>query len=175
MAQHSDALRDRFANIMTFDVTESAAGSITFATIETNVGIDSSRRTGVAILVDEIDYYLHQGDINLILDAADSIAMGLTISSGVADLNDVTDRRILHSHNLLPFVMGVAASGSLFQSPMRFQFFPPLIMAERQIHLGVIGTSLASAVRLRARVYYRTIHITSDEFVEIAEVFRLVS
>ncbi|KKL26179.1 hypothetical protein LCGC14_2397860, partial [marine sediment metagenome] len=83
MAAGDLPLRDKYANIMTMDVTESAAGTITFNTVETNVGIDSNRREGVAILVDEIDYFLHRATLALLLDGTDSISFGITISSGV--------------------------------------------------------------------------------------------
>lgn len=171
----ADALRDRFANIMTFDVTESAAGAITFGTVQTNVGIDSSRRTGVAILIDQIDYFVKSDNLALLVADNDSIQFGITISSGVTDLADMSDRRILDSGEIGSVLSGAAANLSMHIAPMTKQYFPPLIMAERTIHLGVQGVSLASVARVRARVYYRTVQITAEEFVEIAEVFRLVS
>lgn len=171
----AEALRDKYANIMTFQVTETAAGALTFATVETNVGIDSSRKTGVAILIDEIDYYFKMADINLLAAEPDSIRMGLTISSGVTDIQDYQDRRILHSALLGVNTLGAQASGELVKMPMPYQFFPPLIMAERQIHFGIQSASLASAASGSCRVYYRTVQIMAEEFVEIAEVFRLVS
>ena len=174
MAEGSGALRDRYANIMTFDVVESSAGVITFAEVQTNVGIDASRRSGVAILIDEIDYYLTQSQYALLLADNDAIQFGVTISSGVTNLDDFTDRRILHADSVFWSEGGVAASHTIVHGNSKNQFFPPLIMAERQIFLAVLGVSLASVVRLRARVYYRTVQIDANQFVEIAEVFRLV-
>ena len=171
----AEALRDRFANIMTFLVTESAAGTVTFAEVVTNVGIDSSRRTGVGILIDEIDYYISLGTLSEMTADGDDVLAAITISNNVPALEAISDRRILDAMTLTRQDYGVAAGGGVVHQPFVKQFFPPLIMAERSIYLGVQGSGLASPATISARVYYRTIQITAEEFVEIAEVFRLVS
>ncbi|KKL26181.1 hypothetical protein LCGC14_2397880, partial [marine sediment metagenome] len=96
----------------------------------------------------------------------DSIGDACDSEQGGSDT--VADGAFLHD-------IGKPASSALVRANQVYQFFPPLIMAERQISLGVISSSIASAARVRARIYYRTVHIDSSEFVEIAEVFRLVS
>ena len=171
----AEALRDLYANIITFDITQSAANVLTFDTVETNVGIDSSRRSGVAILVDEINYYIAAPAITEMTSVSDELIMGITISSGVTDLADMTDRRILDQVSLLRADFGTAAAAQIIQFPIQKQFFPPLIMAERQIHFGLASGGLASAARARCRIFYRSVQITAEQFVEIAEVFRLVS
>ena len=171
----AEPLRDRFANIMTFVATESATGVVTFAEVVTNVGIDSSRKTGVAILIDEIDYYVGLATLELMTTAGDDVLAAVTISNNVPALEAISDRRILDAMTLTRQDYGTAASAALIQRPFIKQFFPPLIMAERSIYLGVQGSGLASPATVSARIYYRTIQITAEEFVEIAEVFRLVS
>ena len=171
----AEPLRDRFANIMTFAATESAAGTVTFAEVVTNVGIDSSRRTGVAILIDEIDYYVGLSTLSEMTADGDDVLAALTISNNVPALEAISDRRILDAMTMTRQDYGVAAGGGVVIRPFVKQFFPPLIMAERSIYLGVQGSGLASPATVAARVYYRTVQITAEEFVEIAEVFRLVS
>ena len=170
-----EALRDRFANIMTFTVTESAAGTVTFAEVITNVGIDSARRSGVAILIDEIDYYIDIGTLSLMTTDGDDVIAAITISNNVPTLHAMNDRRILDGITITRQDYGVAAGGGLVVQPFVKQFFPPLIMAERSIYLGATGVGLATPATVSARIFYRTHQITAEEFVEIAEVFRLVS
>ena len=170
-----EGLRDRFANIMTFRVTESAPSTVTFAEVVTNVGIDSTRRSGVAILIDEIDYYIDIETLALMTADGDDVIAAITISNNVTALHTMSDRRILDGFTATRQDYGVAASGGLIIQPFVKQFFPPLIMAERSIYLGVEGSGLATPATVSARIYYRTHQITSEEFVEIAEVFRLVS
>ncbi len=171
----AEPLRDRFANIMTFAATESAAGVVTFAEVVTNVGIDSSRRTGVAILIDEIDYYVGLATLGEMTANGDDVLAALTISNNVPALEAISDRRILDAMTMTRQDYGTAAGAGVIIRPIVKQFFPPLIMAERSIYLGVQGSGLASPATCAARVYYRTVQITAEEFVEIAEVFRLVS
>ena len=167
--------RDKYANIMTFDVTETAAGTVTFGEVVTNVGIDSSRKKGVAILVDQVNYFPSAAGLGQMTSAGDDILASLTISSGVTDLEDMADRRILDGFRMTRVDFGAAAAAQIFKVPVIHQFFPPLIFAERSIYLGVQSSGLASATRITARVLYRTVEINAEEFVEIAEVFRLVS
>ena len=172
MAQHP--LRDRYANIATFDVTETAAGTLTFAELRTSAGIDASRKTATALLVDEIDYFIGVAAYADMTSNGDDILMAITISSSVTDLQDMADSRILHSNIVTRVDFGTAGSAQLVKAPLVSQFFPPLITAERSLFLGVVSAGLASAVNVRARVYYRTVQLTDGEFLELAEVFRLV-
>ena len=169
-----EALRDRYANIATWTVVESSGGTLTFQELLTNAGIDSSRKTARALLIDEIDYSPRVGTIALMTAATDHLSMAITISNAVTDIEDMTDSRILHQASLYRHDMGTAASGGLVKLPMKYQFFPPLITAERRLYAGCVGTGLAALFNLNIRMYYRTVQLTEGEFIELTEVFRLV-
>lgn len=165
---------DRYANIATIEVTESAADTLTFQELRTNLGIDSGRQKASAMIIDEIDYFLSTTTLNALDADQDRIHFAVTISNAVADLQDITDRRILHSGFLQRNDGGTAGNAMIFRMPLIYQFFPPLITAERAIFLAVLGGTTAIANVLRVRVYYRTVEISQGEFIELAEVFRLV-
>jgi len=165
---------DRFANIATFQVTESGANTLTFVELLTNAGIDADRNKATALLIDQIDYLPNGATAALMTSAGDTYQYGLTISNGVTNLIDPTDRRILHSGYVQRNDFGTAASAALMLYPHSYQFFPPLITAERRIYLGTTGTGLASATTMNARMYYRTETLTQAEFIELSEVFSLV-
>ena len=165
---------DRFANIATILVTASGANTLTFQELRTQVGIESDRKSAQAMIVDEIDYMPNPGALNEMTVAADRIDFALTISNAVTDLNDITDRRILHSGYFLRTDFGTAAAAALQKMPFVFQFFPPLITAERSLFLAVNSVGLASAAQMRARIYHRIVRVSQSEFLELAEVFRLV-
>lgn len=167
-------LRDKYANIATFDITQGAANAIVFGELLTGAGIDSGRRKATAILIDEIDYFPYAAAIAQMTTAGDDLFLGLTVSDQVTALSDVSDSRILHAAQYTRFDFGTAASGAFFRLPFVYQFFPALITAERRIYLGFDSTGLAAAQSCRARMYYRTVEITEGEFIELAEVFRLV-
>lgn len=170
----TDALRDRYANIASLSVTESAAGTLTFTELRTGIGIDASRKEATAILIDEIDYYLAAGTLNLITASGDDILTGITVSNAVTSISDIGDARVLHSQVTTRMDFGTAGNGILFKQPDPHQFFPPLITAERSIFLGLQCNGLASPGTISARLYYRTVRLTEGEFIELSEVFRLV-
>lgn len=165
---------DRYANIATITVVSSSANAITFAELRTNVGIDSSRNKAIAMIIDEIDYHPTVSSLLEMTTSGDRIDYGITISNAVDSLNDASDRRILHNGFLQRFDFGTAGSGQLTEVPLVYQFFPPIPTAERSLYLGIDTNGLTSAATLRVRIYYRTVELTNSEFLELAEVFRLV-
>ena len=166
---------DRYANIATVSVTESAPGTLTFTELRTGMGIQANRKTAVAMLIDQIDYFVAQGAFALMTTAQDRIQMAITISNGIINLVDISDRRILHSAEMTRVDLGTAGSGIMVNMPLTHQFFPPLILAEKSLYLGVDSVGLAAVVALNARIYYRTTDLNDSELLEISEVFRLVS
>jgi len=166
---------DRYANIATISVTFSAANTATFQELPTQLGIQSDRKTAVAMLIDQIDYFTTNAALLEMTTAGDSIHWMLSISNGIANFLDFADRRVLHTTFLHRADFGTAAGGQLVQIPITKQFFPPLVVAERSLYLGGTSVGLASAAVIHCRIYYRTVTLTDSQFLEISEVFRLVS
>lgn len=164
---------DKYANIATIDVTMSALNVLTFAELRTQVGIEPDRQSANAMIIDQIDYFPTRAMIQEMTAGSDAIAAAITVSNAVSDIEDFSDRRILHS-----FVLHVQQLSSVgawfFTHPFSYQFFPPLITADRSLFLGAFSVGLASAGRIRARIYHRIVRVTQGEFIELAEVFRLV-
>lgn len=165
---------DKYANIATISVQQSAADTITFQELRTNLGVMSGRLGAQAMLIDQINYYYSVTAPALMTTAADLIQGAVTISNVPPSLGDAADRRILDMNQLQRVDWGVAASGQMLEMPRIHQFFPPLILAERSIYLGVNSSGLASAITLNVRIYYRTVEISNTELIELLEVFRLV-
>ena len=165
---------DKYANIATVSVTESAADTLTFQELRTQAGIDSSRKKATALIIDEIDYQIERATLGAMGAASDSLMFAITLSNAITDLLDISDRRILHAGYIMRQDFGTAGSAGMFQSPLVYQFFPPLITADRSLYLGVQGAATGIANTLRVRIYHRVAEITEGEFIELAEVFRLV-
>jgi len=167
------AIRDRFANVASIQTLQTGANVITFAPLATNMGFLGRRDQALAMAIDEIQYSPLSGNFPLMTAANDNIIMGITISDQVTDLEDLTDRRVIDFALLQRMDFGTAASGQIIESPLRKQFFPPMITAERTLYLGVDSSGLASAITCRARILYRVETLTGAELVELSEVFRL--
>lgn len=155
---------DRYSAWLGASVTESAAGTISFQSILTSVGFGS----GKGMLIDEIDYFLPQATIDLFLAQPDRVEMGITTSTGVTDLADVTDSRIIHSSVFaLELLSGVGFSW--YRMPLVYQFFPALVHAHREIQLAVQGISMAASVTARARIYWRFLDLTDRNIAELVQ------
>lgn len=169
------AVRDRFANIASIETIESAANTLTFNSLSTNMGFLGRRDQALAMVIDEVQW---RPGVAAIVDMdaeGDALTMALCVSNAVPDLTDLTDRRILANFQLGVSVVGAATNHVLFTQPWRDQFFPPLITAERTLFLGVQGVSLAAAIIAQIRLLFRVETLTAGELVELAEVFRLTS
>jgi len=160
---------DRFANMAALSVTESSAGTMTFA--ELQLGINFGQ--GIGILIDQLEYYFDAATLEDIVLAGDQLEGGW-FTTNLMTAFDVLDKRQLHQVSVGLVAFGTPASANLTYQPTPFQFFPPLIQASPRVYLGVLGTSLAAAAILRSRLYFRFINLTDKEYLEIAETFILV-
>ena len=165
---------DKYANIATITVTESAADTLTFAELRTQAGIEPDRKSAIAMIIDEIDYFVARATLLALNADGDAVRYAIVVSNAVTDLEDFSDRRILHSGFLIRLDGGTAGNMLFQASPLVYQFFPPLITADRSLFLGIQGQATAIANVLRVRIYHRIVQVTQAEFIELAEVFRLV-
>jgi len=158
---------DRFQNILSAEVIESAASTITFAQVQT--GASLGMRLG--LIIDAIDFYPTSAAIILMTTSNDKIIMAWCTSDQVTDLEDEADSRILHVVRLQRMDFGTAASGVLLKFPIHEEFTPPRILASPNLYLAVVGSGLASAITLRSRMSFRFISLSAQEYLEIAETF----
>lgn len=156
---------DRYANRLGISVTESAAGTLSFQELVTGVGFQTKK----GMLIDEISYFIPQSTLALLLAEADLVRFGITSSTGVTDLEDVTDSRILHSGQLTIRGFGTPANAIAFLNPIVFQFFPSIIHAHIRIFLGIQSASIASAATIRTRVLWRFVDLTDREIAELVQ------
>ncbi len=171
----AQAIRDRFANVASIRVTESAASTLTFALLNTNMGFIGRRDQALAMVIDEVQFHITPAAIGELNAEGDSIGIALTVSDLVTDLLDLTDRRIIAQKQWVRADYGTAASGETLVTPLEKQFFPPFITAERSLYLGIAGISMASAIVAQCRILFRVETLQAAELVELSEVFRLTS
>jgi len=162
---------DRYTNLASGIVTETAAGTMTFTELVTGVSLG----VGVGMLIDQIDYEFSDSTIADLVAAGDRVAAGW-FTSNSPDAINLDDRRLIHKHGLfVEPVIGTAASGGKpYQQPVVYQFFPPMIIAAPRIYLGIKSTSLAAAAVIISRLYFRYIDLDTREYLELAEAFILV-
>lgn len=162
---------DRFANVITAEVTQTAANAEAFQEIATGVSLGQQ----LGMVIDELEFFT---DLSTLITAlagdGDRIDFAITTSDLVDDFDDVTDRRILWSGGL---VKDELTSGVVMhKNPIGYRTFnPPLIHASPRIFLGVDSSSLAIVLTIRCRIHFRYIKLTAQEYLEVAETFLITS
>ena len=161
---------DRFANIASAQVVESAANTLTYQEILTGVSLGS----GVGLLIDSIQYAPQQPGIEQLVATGDVLTMGWATSAS-ANLW-LSDRRVIDVLMMLvePPIGAAASAGSPLALPIKHEFTPPIIVATPRLFLGVMGASLISAAIVDSRMFFRYQPLTPQEYLELAESTLLV-
>ncbi len=163
------AAEDRFANIFTATVTETAAQALTFT--EMNLGI--TLRDRIALVIDELYFYPTIASLLLMTTSGDLIQMAITISDSVTNIGDLTDRRIIYDELIGRLDFGTAASGTLLRTPIKASFAPPIIVLPTRLFFGIDSVGTATPVSATLRMHYRTVSVTSDrQIIEVLETLQ---
>lgn len=166
-------ISDRFANIASATVIESAANTLTFQEVQFGVSIGQRR----GLIIDQIDYFIQPATV-----AGNWIATGDVTNIGWVTRNDVAslvdnfnDNRVLHMMSIQQHILS-ATSGNFFVNPWTHQFFPPLIVAPRagSMFLAIESVSNPNVVGAQSRIYFRFVDLDKEDYLELAEAFDLV-
>lgn len=163
---------DRFPNIFNAEVTLTAANALTFAVMNFGIAI----RDKLAIVVDQVFFWIPPATIAEMTTTGDSIAIGMTNSDQPPTLYDFGDRRVLFFKELSRMDFGTAAGGMLYQMPMELEFAPPMINLPTRLFMAAQSIGLATALTARMRMHFRTVPLTSEQQLqEVLEVWQLTS
>lgn len=163
------AAEDRFANVFTGQVVMSAANTLTFSQLSFGITL----RDRVAIVIDEIYWYIQQAALIEMTTLGDEVKMGITLSDQVSVLG-VHDSRVVLLSQLTRMDFGTAASGVHLKLPIKESYSPPVIVLPTRLFVAVMSSGLASAAVVDVRMHYRTVPITQDrQIIEILETLQL--
>ena len=153
---------DRFANILMAKVTASSANAITFKEILTGISLGM----GIGMLIDQIDYFVPKATVADLVTTSDALRIAFAVSDGLTAF-EADDRQVIH---MTEIALTLTTSGVVaIKSPLSYQFFPPIIRAAPRLFLGVDSDGLAAAAVVYARMYFRYIDLSSQEYLELAE------
>lgn len=161
-----------FSNKAYGTVTESAANTLTFSQIQTNISIMEK----VAWVISRIEWYFTPAQIALLVDDADAFEVALTSSNKVATLS-LADSAVIDYMMVRKFVS--TAVGWQFISPMwtrDFSMLPGggLIVAPNPLYVAIKGTGLASAGGVGMRFYWSRQELSPDQYLELLDFYRIV-
>jgi hypothetical protein len=164
--------KDQFANKFYGTVTESAANTLTFGEIKTNVSVFDK----VAWILHRLEWYPTKALMDLVLNTADFFEAAITSSDGLTSLG-------LDNAG----VIDVLSYGVREASAVGFQYHVEpvirdfsnlpgggLIIAPRPLYLALKGTSLTAAGSINCRGYFTVKAMTADEYLELVDFYRIV-
>ena len=163
---------DLFSNKGYGSVIESAANTLTFSEIQTNVSIFEK----VAWVLHRIEWYFNQVTHTLLIDGADHLEMALVASNNITDLGldipaviDVLDLMKISD-------TGVGFAFADMPKIRDFSNLPGggLIIAPRPLYLAVHGTSLANPATVACRFYFTQKTLSAEDYLDLIDFYRIV-
>jgi hypothetical protein len=163
---------DSYANKAYGVVTESAANTLTFAEIQTNVEVFSK----IAWVVHRIEWYIAATQMTKLAAADDVIQAALVSSNSISALSLGAPAVIDLLELALLFSTAVAYTEVPNPRIRDFTQLPGggIIVAPRPLYLAVKGTSLATALTVAARIHFTVKELAADEYLELVDFYRIV-
>lgn len=152
--------------------TESAANTLTFREVQTNVSVFDK----AAFVLHRLEWYIDATTFNLIVASDDTFRMALTSSQNITTLG-LDNPAVIDLEEL----QGKVSSAVGFQyrdAPLirDFSSLPGggLIIAPRPLFIAVQGVSLASAGTAKLRAYFTIKNLSAEEYLELVDFYRIV-
>lgn len=160
--------KDMYPNILTAQVTLSAANTLTFE--EITVGLNLFDKA--ALVISRIEYEPTAATVEEMTAASDDCSGALVNSNNLANLNpdqvEVIDGFHLHRVDL-----GTAATGIIRDTIIRHDFSTlgggGLLVAPKPLYVGMVTAGLASAGVMNVRLYFRILRLNDMQYLELLE------
>jgi len=163
---------DLYANKFYGRAVESAANTLTFAEIQTNVSIFEK----MAWILHRLEYFVAPASMALIDDSPDSITMALTGSENITTLG-LDNPAVIDTFTLgMKKFSGVGFQFTNVPIIRDFSELPGggIVVSPRPLFMAVQGASLASAATVEMRGYFTVQALSADEYLELVDFYRIV-
>ncbi len=170
-------MTDKFANMATITVTESAANTLTYKKLETGMSLFEK----YAWIINRIEYFF-TFNATLFNASADTLALALTTTntrSTIMTNATFTDPSVLDLLQITRTDIGAAASGFMITNPIvkDFSSLPGggLIAPPAPMYGAAEGSSLVSATTSIIKLYYTILELNTEDYWELVEARRLLT
>lgn len=174
MASNKGSIRDQYANKFYGSVTESAANTLTFQEIQTNVNIFDK----TAWVLHRIEWYPEQAAVIQLVAGTDRLNMALTASNNLTAVG--LDQAAVID---LLTIDQIAVADSTGQQIREFPYIRDftnlpgggLIIAPRPLFIAAQGVSIASAITVRVRGYFTVVELSGDQYLDLVDFYRILA
>lgn len=170
-------MQDKFANIASIAVTESAANTLTYKKLETGVSMFEK----YAWIINRVDYFFDPAAANF-NGTGDTLAIALmanNVRTSIQTSATFQDMAVLDMIWVSRQDYGAAATAILHYSPFTkdFSSLPGggLIVPPAPLYGAAQGSGLVSAATVVIKMYYTILELATDEYWELVEARRLLS
>jgi len=168
------ATKDKFPNVATIQVVESAANTLTFKKLETGISLFEK----VAWIIHRIEYLVTAGTFTGMASTGDLIEFGLTATDQMASLS-VVNAAMIDYQMRLRFDWGANPDVEMMELPWVIDLstlpMGGIIVPPNPLYLGVKGTGMGVAATLTAKFFYTTYVLAADDYWELVEARRIIS
>jgi len=170
-------VQDKFSNIASISVLESAANTLTYKKLETGVSMFEK----YAWIINRIEYFFPV-DAAVFNATTDTLALALmanNVRATILTAATFQDMSVLDMIWISRQDYGAAASGGMNVLPLvkDFSQLPGggLIVPPAPLYGAAQGTGLVSASQSVIKIYYTVLELAADEYWELVEARRLLS
>lgn len=158
--------KDLYVNTAYGKVTESAAGTLTFSEIPTNVSVFEK----LGWILTRIEWFVPPATSALLVANDDLIHMALTASDNLNAL-------LLNAPAVVDYHLFEASEVLRGQPLIRdFSTLPGggKIIAPRPLYVAIKSASLATPASVETRISFTQKELAADEYLELVDFFRIV-
>lgn len=165
MATSNRKVADMYANVLYDEVTESAANTLTFESID--VGLNIFDKVGMKL--SRLEYSNFFG--NLAADA-DVIRFGLSQSNSWTTPTPA-ESSVIDFNQFTVAAYGTAGNALIHEQPYvkDFSTLPGggLLIAPKPLYLFAVGSNLSAASNVRIRMFFTIVTLKPEEYFELLE------
>jgi len=164
---------DEFANYAILSVQESAVNTLTFKKLETGIGLLEK----VAWVIARIEYSIDSYSDAQFNASGDTLTYGMCISNAFASPG-MSESTIIDYNLVSRQDFGAAGSGAIMFRPVIKDFtnLPGggILVPPTPLYIFAKGTGLVAQAYVVARIHYRLLKLSIDQYWELVESRRVI-
>jgi hypothetical protein len=165
---------DRYANKAYGKVTMSAANTLTFSEIPTNVNIMDK----VAWVLHRLEWFIPAGSFAEMGAIGEGLNVALTMSNSISSLA-LNSAAIIDSLQFfaVAILAGTSAKHQEFPVIRDFSMMPGggLIIAPRPLFIAMTSNGAGGACVCECRLYYSNITMSSEDYLDLIDFYRIIA
>jgi len=164
---------DNFVSQAVFNVTESAANTLTFEKLETGLSVYDK----IGWVLARIEFKPLAGTWALFNGSGDLLSMAITITNSLTALAD-DNPAVLVKKVMLRTDLGVAATGAFEDTSFVYDYSTlpggGLLTLPNPLYFGILGSGLTGPSTVVCRLYFQAIPLADSDYFNLVQARQLL-